>query len=139
EKFGEDGNTMVIGLQSDRFFDQGPYESYLKLVESIQSLDGIQTVLSVPGAIQLVRDKESRRLKVMPIPADGSQDGAQAQKEFSQLPFYQGLLWNPNTKTYLMAVRIDQQVLNSKNRDQLVTSVVDLAAVYGKDWDVEMH
>lgn len=139
EKFGEDGNTMVIGLQTQRFFDSAFYASYRDMVRDIQSMEGIQTVLSVPGSIQLVRDDQSRKLKVMPIPADGSSSARLAREEFTHLPFYQGLLWNPETGTYLMAVRIDQQVLNSKKRNGLVEAIEERAQAFGQQWNLEMH
>lgn len=139
EKFGEDGNTLVIGLQTESFFDSAFYAAYGDLVSEVQAMEGIQTVLSVPGAIQLVRDEENRKLKVVGLPSDSSADAALAREEFSRLPFYQGLLWNPESRTYLMAVRLDPQVLNSKGRNGLVESIESRAQAFGQHWDLEMH
>src|SRR5690554_1277572 len=40
EKFGEDGNTLVIGLQTESFFDSAFYAAYGDLVSEVQAMEG---------------------------------------------------------------------------------------------------
>ncbi|RYY12459.1 MAG: RND transporter, partial [Chitinophagaceae bacterium] len=58
---------------------------------------------------------------------------------FQNLPFYRGFLYNPETEAYLMALRIDKQVLNSKNRTGVVEEIKALSEAFGEKHSVEMH
>lgn len=140
KQFGEDGNLMVIGEENYMFFRDDYYTDYKNLIKSIEKVPGVQNVLSVPNSIQLVKDTITGRLNVAPIPRDTNNHSAlQAKKEFTNLPFYQGLLWNPETQAYLMAIRIDKHVLNSKNRTAVVKNIMKLSDSYAKKHNVEFH
>jgi len=58
---------------------------------------------------------------------------------FYSLPFYQGLLYNPDTHSYLMGVRINKDVLNSKKRNEVVPAIVKVADAFGAKHSLEMH
>ncbi len=58
---------------------------------------------------------------------------------FLNLKFYQGLLYNPATNTYLMGVSINKDVLNSKKRNAVVAEIVEAGDKFGKNHSLEMH
>lgn len=139
-QFGEDGNMMVIGVQTGKFFEPGFFHSYTTLIHNIEKVHAVENVLSIPGAINLLKDTATGKLKTSPIinsvPAG---DVAAFQNIFYTLPFYRGFLYNPETNAYLMALRIDKQVLNSKNRAKVVQDIVALSDAFGKQHGVEMR
>lgn len=140
KQFGEDGNLMVIGVQTDKFFTPTFFNDYAVLVRKLEKVHAVENILSVPGAINLVKDTTTNQLKVVRLFGDQPiTNGDSIRDAFYNLPFYRGFLYNPDTKTYMMALRIDKQVLNSKNRTGVVKEIVETGDAFGKAHHVEMH
>ena len=56
QKFGEDGNMMVIGVQKKDFFEPKFFANYARFVAELESAEAVDNILSVPGAITIVKD-----------------------------------------------------------------------------------
>ncbi|MBS1590107.1 MAG: MMPL family transporter [Bacteroidetes bacterium] len=140
KQFGEDGNLMVIGMQTDRFFSPDFFLSYCKLVKKIENVKSVENVLSIPGAINLIKDTASGKLRVVKLVPDGSNVNVDSVKKvFLNLPFYKNFLYNPATDAYLMAVRIDKKALNSKNRTKVVKAIQDVSEVFAQEQHITLH
>ena len=142
KKFGEDGNLLVIGVQTDKFFSADYYNAYAELGEKIKRVQYVEDVLSVPAATNLVKDTLSQKLLATGIFPAGtlSQPVIDSSKAvFFNLPFYRGILYNPSTNTYLMGVRINKDVLNSKRRNAVVSQIVRAGDEFGARQQNEMH
>src|SRR5215207_259265 len=50
QKFGEDGNLLVIGLQSKNIFQQDIFNDYAQLHYDLKKVPGVDDVLSMPAA-----------------------------------------------------------------------------------------
>jgi uncharacterized protein len=141
KQFGQDGTMMVVGVQTDRFFEADFYNSYSSLVAQLQKSFAIESVLSIPTSIVLIKDTISDKLKVEKVAASlGSSNNIDSLKSvFLNLPFYKGLLYNPETKAYMMALYINKDVLASKGRRKAVAEAVALCEAFGKSQHIEMH
>lgn len=141
KQFGEDGNMMVIGVQTDRFFEPAFFNDYTALVRSLEKVPAVENVLSIPGAINLVKDTQTHKLVVVKLLPDttGIPDAATFERAFYNLPFYKGFLYNPDTKAYLMALRVNKDILNSKNRNKVVQEITELADAFSAKQQVAMH
>ncbi|MBS1772708.1 MAG: MMPL family transporter [Bacteroidetes bacterium] len=138
KQFGEDGNLMVIGVQTDKFFEQDFFTGYSNLVHQLEKVKAVENVLSIPGAINLKKDTASGQLKVVKL-AEADTNADSFKNAFYNLPFYKGFLYNPDSNSYLMALRIDKKVLNSKNRAGVVNEILKYADSFGKQHGIEMH
>src|SRR5580704_12327659 len=56
KQFGEDGNLMVVGIQTKDFFTPAFFNDYAVLTQNIDSVKSVENVLSIPGAITLTKD-----------------------------------------------------------------------------------
>ena len=142
KKFGEDGNLMVIALQSDRFFTAQLFNDYGELVRELQALPSVENVLSIPGSIQLIKDSVSERLVSQPIfprRVSTQQELDSARNLFQRYPFYEGLLYNPRTAAYLMGIRIRKEILNSKKRNAVVQAIVQAGDRFAAKYQLELH
>lgn len=141
KQFGQDGTMMVVGVQTDRFFDADFFNAYTELVKKLQHAYAIENVLSIPTAINLVKDTLNDKLKAEKISAllDAGAGADSVQSVFLNLPFYKGLLYNPETNAYMMALYINKDVLASKGRKKVVAEVTALCDAFGKQHAVEMH
>src|SRR5437764_14825185 len=56
QKFGEDGNLMVFGIQTDKLFQLQFFNAYAQLAKNIRKVQGVEDVLGVPTATNLMKD-----------------------------------------------------------------------------------
>jgi predicted RND superfamily exporter protein len=139
-QFGEDGNLMVIGVQTDSFFSPAFFNDYAVLAKKVSKINAVENVLSIPGAVTLIKDTVTSKLRVAPIAGDPPFDNVDSIRQtFMNLPVYNGFLYNDETKAYMMAVRIDKNVLNSKDRAAVIDGIVSLANEFGEKHHIEMH
>ena len=142
QKFGEDGNVMVIGVQTNNFFDASFFNSYAALAKKLKQVNAVEDILSVPDATNLIKDTTEEKLVARPVFANKQLTQAELDSStatFRSLPFYRGLLYNPETHTYLMGVRINKDVLNSKRRNAVVGAILEAGNAFGKSQNTEMH
>lgn len=141
KQFGQDGTMMVVGVQTDKFFEPDFYKQYSTLVAQLQKSFAIESVLSIPTSIVLIKDTTNDKLKVEKVAASlgGTNNIDSLKSTFLNLPFYKGLLYNAETKAYMMALYINKDVLASKGRKKAVAEVVALCEAFGKSQNLEMH
>ena len=141
-QFGEDGNLMAIGIQTDKLFQAQVFNDYAALAKEIRVVPAVEDVLSVPAATNLVKDTANEKLNAVPVfaPRPLAQPELDSMAAvFFSLPFYQGLMYNPVTHTYMMGIRINKDVLNSKRRNKVVADIVAIADAFGRKHNLEMH
>ena len=141
KKFGDDGNTMVIGFGSDKFFDVNFFNSYTLLSQQLKKVEGVNGVLSIPEAVTLTKDSATEKLR--PVPIFKSSYTSQLELDsagaiFESLPFYKGLLYNPKSKVYLMAVSVNKDVLITPKRNIVVPEIVKIANAFGEQNNIEL-
>ena len=141
-KYGEDGNLLVIGIQTKDIFQQPIFNDYLKLHEDLKKTAGVDDVISMPAAVNLIKDSATEKLEAKQI-FNGtalSQSQIDSSKTiFYSLPFYRNLLYNRETNAWLMGVRINKNILNSEKRTGVVDDISKLTTEFGSKHQLEMH
>jgi predicted RND superfamily exporter protein len=140
--FGEDGNMLVIGVQTNIFFSPQHFSAYQKMGAETKKVHCVQNVLSVPDAIMLVKDSLGEKFIPQKIFASNSIDAKQleiSKNQFLNLPFYKTMLYNADSGAYLMAVKINKDSMNSSARVAIVNGIIQATAAYEKETGVEVH
>ena len=141
-KFGEDGNLLVIGIQTDKLFEEKTFNNYSSLQRALKRSSGVEDIISVPSAVDLVKDSTTERLRALPIFRDtilSQQEIDSSKNIFLSLPFYKTLLYNPDTHSWLMGVRINKNIMNSKKRIGVVESITSQAFDFGKNNNLQIY
>jgi predicted RND superfamily exporter protein len=141
KKFGDDGNLLVIGIQTKKFFDQTIFNDYNLLENEIKKVTGVESIISVPSAVNLTRT-ENENFNALPIFRDTilSQNEIESSRNvFLNLPFYRNLLYNPATNAWLMGVSIQSAILNSPERTKVVNAIVDLTNKFSVSHNIDLH
>jgi predicted RND superfamily exporter protein len=142
EKFGDDGNVLVIGVQSNNFFELKNLQAFSKLNSDLKSVPFVEDVLSVANAVDLLKDTASKELdaiRVFPKDIKSQQQIDSSLKVFYSLPFYKSLLYNPATNSYLLVVRINKDILNSKGRTKVINDIIDRTNEYTASTKIATH
>ena len=141
KKYGEDGNLLVVGVQTDQLFRENFFNDYTHLQKELREIEGVEDVISVPNSIVLVKNEATEKLEVQKIFSDTTQAQAQIDSSaaiFKNLPFYQGMIYNPQTNAYLMGLRMNASVINSAKRDRAINLVKALTEKFGKDHNIDV-
>lgn len=140
--FGEDGNTMVIGIESKRLFEKSQFNSWSQLSDALDKVYGIDNVYSIKDVRWLKKNKQAVKFEpAFLFPEEiGSQKELDSLKSafFSQ-PFYDGVILNPETGATFLAVDINMKVLQSEERDATIEEVMTICDEYSKDMALDVH
>jgi len=135
EKFGEDGNLMTVGFIDKDLFQVEKFNKLLDFQKELKNTEGVDEVISVASAINLVKNDSTEKLdakQIFPSTISSQQELDSLANTFKSLPFYQGLMYNPESGAWLLGIRINKNVLNSKQRDKIVPLLSEKVYAYGK-------
>ena len=142
KQFGDDGNLLVVGVQTDSLFKKDIFNGYIALGDSLKKITGVDDVLSIPMAINLIKDSTTEKPRAVPLfPRHPDSQAAidSGKAAFLGLPFYRGLLYNAETHTWLMAVRVNKDVMNSARRIVTVNAIIKEVRAFGTQYGLELH
>ena len=108
----------------------------------LKRINGVEDIISVPSAVDLIKDSTTEKLRAQPIFRDtilSQQEIDSSKNIFLSLPFYKTLLYNPETGAWLMGVRINKNIMNSEKRIATVESITSQADAFGKSNDLQIH
>jgi Predicted exporters of the RND superfamily len=142
QKFGEDGNVLVIGIQNPDIFSLSQFNAWYDLGNQIRSVNGVEEVVSMARTINLIKNTETHHFDFRPIVKNRPTTQAEVdtiEKQILGLKFYEGLLYNPKTNACLMAVTLDKKKLNDISRISIVKEITTLAESYQLNRGVKVH
>lgn len=142
QKFGDDGNTMVIGVQSKELFTLNNFKAYQQLGLRLKKIKSVEDIVAVSSAVALVKDSVTEKLGALKIFPDSI--GSQTQLDSASavlynLPFYRGRLYNRDSGAYLMAVKVNKEVLGSSKRTEVVDAITKEVKAFSAQTGIESH
>ncbi len=139
--FGEDANVLVLGTIAPDLFEKDFLAGWYQLGEDLREAYGVNGVVSVAHAYNLVKDTTDKKFVVKPViqSAPKTQEEAdQARALFESLPFYEGRLYNNESKATLMALTLDKDLLGSFEKVELANRIKGIADQFGSQFGVDM-
>ena len=142
EQFGEDGNVIVIGAINPELFTLIQFNEWADLGTKIREIDGVQEVVNITRAINLIKNEETHQFTISPVVSRKATTQAEVdslKNTILSLKFYEGMLYNPKTQATLMTVTLDKKKLNDKIRITLINNIVKSVEAYRLRNKVEIH
>ncbi|HEX9981365.1 MAG TPA: MMPL family transporter [Flavobacterium sp.] len=124
-RFGEEGNLIVIGTKDPSFFTPKTYAAWNTMMNSLKGNKEVDIIISVNDLKKLRKNDSLEKFELVPLidPAK-SADAAYLQKIkhelFNNLPFYEGLLFNKKGGTIRSAIYLDKKIVNTPVRKDFV-------------------
>ena len=140
--FGEDGNLLTIGFTSDKFFEVDQFNALTGFQERLKKINGVEDIISVNGAVTLKKNDSTSKLdaiRIFPANIKSQQELDSLKDIFYSLPFYRGLLYNPDTKAYLLGLRINSVILGSKARETTIGEIEKEAMAFAEATKLDLH
>ncbi len=142
ETFGEDGNILALGVRDSAVYEVENFKKFSILIAALESKAGIRNVLGLPNLQKLEKNNQKRSFVLKPvfelIPTDQKKLDS-LLKGVASLGFYNGQLINKENGSTLILVTVKKEILNSKNRDQLIFSIIDQGEKFEKETGIDVH
>ena len=124
DKFGEEGNLIVLGVQDSTLFTPEKFQAWNQLTDSLEKYKEVDYVLSLGKLNVLQKFENPKRFQMVPFIKEENPDSTelrQYKKElFNDLPFYQNLIYSSHSNTVQSALYLNKEIVNSKERKDFV-------------------
>ena len=128
DRFGEEGNMIVLAVRDDAFFEPEKLAAWAALGDSLAASPSVENVVDISRLTQLRRNDRKKVFEITPLTykRPKTQAEATALKEwlYKQQPLYDGLLFNQETSVIQTAVYLKAEVVNSGARQQFVDKLL---------------
>jgi len=144
EKFGNEGNIVVIATQDSRIFKPQYFKKWAALSDSIRSYDNIKNVVDITDLQDLKKLTDPKRFEFKTI-LTAKDYTAQDLEEFKSfvfdsLPFYEGLIYNAKSNTIQTAIYLEDSIVNTaKRKDFILTEFEPLITQFSEDTGIKLY
>jgi len=142
ETFGGDATVFLFGVQDSLFFSHEKFNDWIRLGEKLREIDGIETVVSVSDAVELKKDSVDGKLEIEKIFAGEVKSQEELDSLASvlkSLPIYRDLLYVPGRQVYMMVLTMDPEMIDTRNREAIVSMTESLAGEWGEKYNNEVY
>lgn len=144
DKFGEEGNLIVIGFKDNAFFTPKAYAAWNEMMSALKKNQEVELIVSLNDLKKLEKDTIAEKFELVPL-VDQKQvtDPGYLQqikkKLFNDLPFYEGLLFNKESGSVRSAVYLDKKIVNTATRkDFIIQKLVPAVAQFEKTTGIDL-
>ncbi len=124
DKFGEEGNLIVIAVKDTSLFSEKIFNEWNKLSRKIDRYPEVSFVLSFDNIKDLIKDNKNKRFILKNLFEDENFDSKTIEKFkekiFYKLPFYNSLLLGNENKTIRTIISMDTEIVNTEVRKDFI-------------------
>ncbi len=126
DKFGEEGNLIVIGFQDSALFTPKAYAAWNELMTDLKNSKAeVELVVSLNDLKKLEKDTLAQQFRMVPLIDQGQTNNAAYLQKiktelFERLPFYEGLLFNKASGSVRSVVYMRKSVVNTAGRKTFI-------------------
>ena len=123
-KFGEEGNLIVIAVKDSLLFSEKNFNEWNKLSQKINEYPEVNFVLSFDNIKDLVKDNDNKRFVLKEIFENSKFDSENIlkfkEKIFYDLPFYNKLLLGNENRTVRTIIYLNTEIVNTEIRKDFI-------------------
>ncbi|HLF51699.1 efflux RND transporter permease subunit [Flavobacterium sp.] len=144
-KFGEEGNLVIIGVKDSTIFTPKAYASWSKMMNSLKDSKEVDLVISLNDLKKLQKNDTLEKFELIPF-VDQSKTVDKAYLEkikkelFNDLPFYEGLLFNKRSGSIRSAIYLDKKIINTPARkDFILEKLVPAVKIFEEETKIDLR
>ncbi len=145
DKFGEEGNLVIIGVKDSTIFNPKAYASWSKLMNTLKADKAVDLVLSINDLKKLQKNDTLEKFELIPF-VDTTKTISKEYLQkiklelFNDLPFYEGLLYNKRSGSIRSAVYLDKKIVNTASRkDFILKKLVPAITKFETDTNIDLR
>jgi len=141
EKYGEQ-NVLVIAIEDSLISTLEHLLKWDKVTQDIEIINGVEQVISFANLPILVKDTENKKFVLKRWFLQDVKIQKQLDSAFSQYkkqPFYKGLINSNDNNVSTMLITLDDIVMKSASRAELIFAIKDLVDAYAYEFQTKVH
>jgi len=144
DKFGEEGNLIIIGVKDSSLFTPEKFKAWNKLSQDILKYKEIDFTISIGDLLKLEKRKDTTAFRLVPFIKDSIFTDKKLKSYqyelYNKLPFYNGLVYSPNKQSIRTAIYMDKSIINtSVRRDFIIDDLVPIINKFEKDTGIRVY
>ena len=140
KQFGKYGNMVVIGVETDNFFEVNQLNDWKTMITNLNSVNGVEQAFSLSEVFNIRKNIDLKKFEFKSVAKDIPQTQQEAdsiKKLITSLPFYKGVIYNPETNSYLIAVMLNRNILQSKERGRLISDIKNITENFASEYKLD--
>ena len=110
-----------------------------KWSSSVKDIQGVENILSIADAVNIKKNEVNGKATLESYKIFENGVDSVAEATFRSLPFYENLLYNPESNSYLTAIYLNPSIVNSPKRIDLVNQIEQLSKKFEKESNTPLH
>jgi len=144
KQFGEEGNAVVFAIRDSSLFSPDKFNRWNKLSKQLSAFPEVDFVLSTDNLQELIKDKEKNEFVLRPLIQSPfktqSEVDSIAQHLFNDLPFYESLLFNKESRTLRTVMYLDKEIVNtSVRKDFILRDLTNLVEDFEQETNLDVR
>jgi hypothetical protein len=128
DKFGEEGNLIVIGVKDSLLFTPKNLNAWNKLSKILKDTNFVESVIAIGDLQKLKKDKKRQQFYLEPFIQDTIKSDLELislKKElFEKYPFYDEFLFNTKSKAVRTAIHLKKSIVNEVGREDYINTIL---------------
>ena len=141
EKYGAQ-NVLVIAIEDSLISTLEHLLKWDKVTQDIEIINGVEQVVSFANLPVLLKDTVNKKFILKRWFSQDVKTQVQLDSAFSQYskqPFYKGLINSNDNKVSTLIISLDNIVMKSASREELIFSIKDLVDAYSDEFQTKVH
>ena len=141
EKYGAQ-NVLVIAIEDSLISTLEHLLKWDKVTQDIEIINGVEQVVSFANLPVLLKDTINKKFILKRWFSQDVKTQLQLDSAFSQYskqPFYKGLINSNDNKVSTLLISLDNIVMKSASREELIFSIKDLVDAYSDEFQTMVH
>lgn len=144
DKFGEEGNLIVLGVKDSTLFTPENFTAWNNLTYTLKNFPEVENVISIGNLKKLQKFEDPKRFEMVPFLEEQqwNEEAVETYREelLTGLPFYENLAYNESRTTIQTVLYIDEDIVNSKGRKVFVLeTLIPLIDKFEEDTNLEVY
>ena len=141
EKYGVQ-NLLVIAVEDSLITTLSHLKKWALLSDSIKRINGVEQLVSFSNLPIISKDIKSKNFKSekwFSDKIDSDKDFEKALEIYNKQPFFKGLINSENNKATTLLITLNDEIIRSNEREQLIFSIKNLVDNYASTYNIKAH
>ncbi|MDF0707549.1 MAG: MMPL family transporter [Bacteroidota bacterium] len=142
--FGEEGNAIVLAIRDSSLFTPKKFNRWNTLSKQLEAFPEVDYVISLENLKELIKDNETQTFTMEPLisapPKTKQEIDSLTKHLFTELPFYDNLVYNPKSGTIQTVVYLDKDIMNTAVRNEFILNDLgELVENFEEETQMDVH
>ncbi|MCC8359814.1 efflux RND transporter permease subunit [Salinimicrobium sediminilitoris] len=144
DKFGEEGNVIVLAVKDSALFSPENFMAWNSLAEKLDSFPEVEFSVGIGNLQKLQKFEDPGRFEMVPFVTEPQPNTKQVREYreelFQDLPFYEGLVYSRHSNTVQTAIYLDKEIVNTgKRKTFVVEDLIPLVEKFEAEQDLNVY